>query len=78
MNSSPFFGMLFKYASDYSEESYMRFLDSDEGLATFQSIAAPDKSDFDRIQSLHPKTLVAFSVMDPPGSPLIFIGHCST
>ena len=59
MNSGPFLAMLFKYSSDYSEESYWHFFDSDEGLSTFKSIAAPAKADFDRVQNLHPKTLVS-------------------
>ena len=59
MNSGPFLAMLFKYSLDYSEESYWRFFDSDEGLSTFKSIAVPAKADFDRVQNLHQKTLVS-------------------
>ena len=58
MNSWPFIAMLCKYASDYSEESYPRFMESEEGLGTFQSIAVPRKIDYDLVQNTHQKTLV--------------------
>ena len=59
MNSGPFLAMLCKYASDYSEESHHRFIDFIEGLGTFQSIAIPDKSDYDLIQNMHSKNLIS-------------------
>ena len=58
MNSGPFMGFLCRYATDYSEESYDKFVKSAEGLGTLQSIAVPRKIDYDLVQTLHPKTLI--------------------
>ena len=57
-HSGPFVSMQFKFVWDRSEEGHRRLLDSTEGLGTFQSRAVPDKSHFDCIQKLHPKTLL--------------------
>ena len=59
MNSGPYIGMLCKYSTDYSEESYQDLLESPSGLGSFQSKAVPRKLDFDIVQNLHSKTLAS-------------------